>query len=181
MEVNRRRRRAQSAGLDVRQLLSRWRRYAQGERHGWQVGKGPSVEAEEQRHLHRDLDTLKPERASTTTRIRGLLRSQGLRVTSLTTLPAPLEAVRRWDGAPMPPGLRRRVRRVYAHHTLLSGMRSQGRICRLFTTSVALNVSDRDSICPFSVARISAARTFRACQDPAPLRRPRPPAGVCAA
>jgi hypothetical protein len=64
-------------------------------------------------------------------------------------------------------------------------MRSQGRICRLsaltekpspgrlFTTSVALNVSDLDSICPFSVARISAARTLRACQDSAPLRRPR--------
>jgi transposase len=120
IEVNRRRRRAKSDGLDVRKLLSMLLRYEQGERHVWQVVKVPSVEAEDQRHLHRDLETLKQERASTTTRIQGLRRSQGLRVTSLTKLPEHLEALRLWDGAPMPPGLRRRVLRVYAHHTFLS-------------------------------------------------------------
>jgi transposase len=41
-------------------------------------------------------------------------------VTSLTKLPEQLEALRLWDGSPVPPGLRRRVRRVYAHHTFLS-------------------------------------------------------------
>ena len=46
--------------------------------------KVPSVEAEDHRHLHRDLETLKQERASTMTRIEGLLSSQGLRVVSLT-------------------------------------------------------------------------------------------------
>ena len=86
----------------------------------WQVVKAPSVEAEDQRHLHRDLETLKQERASTTTRIQGLLSSQGLRVTSLTKLPEQLEALRLWDGSPIPPGLRRRVLRVYAHHQFLS-------------------------------------------------------------
>ncbi len=80
----------------------------------------PSVEAEHQRYLPRDLETLKQERASTTTRIQGLLSSQGLRVTSLTKLPEQLETLRLWDGSPMPPGLRRRVLRVYAHHTFLS-------------------------------------------------------------
>ncbi len=73
IEVNRRRRRAKSDGLDVRKLLSMLMRYAQGERHVWQVVKVPSVAAEDQRHLHRDLETLKQERASTTTRIQGLL------------------------------------------------------------------------------------------------------------
>ena len=62
-------------------------RYQHGERHVWQVVKVPSVEAEDHRHLHRDLETLKQERASTMTRIEGLLSSQGLRVVSLTTLP----------------------------------------------------------------------------------------------
>jgi len=71
LEVNRRRRRAKSDGLDVRKLLSMLRRYAQGERQVWQVVKGPSVEAEDQRHLHRDLETRKRERASTTTRLKG--------------------------------------------------------------------------------------------------------------
>src|SRR5215831_14028298 len=120
IEVNRRRRRAKSDGLDVRKLLSMLMRYHHGERHVWQVVKVPSVEAEDHRHLHRDLETLKQERASTTTRIQGLLSSQGLRVASLTKLPEQLEALRLWDGSPIPPGLRRRVLRVYAHHTFLS-------------------------------------------------------------
>ena len=117
IEVNRRRRRAKSDGLDVRKLLRMLLRYAQGERQVWQVVKVPSVEAEAQRHLHRDLETLKQERARTMTRIEGLLRSQGLRVTSLTKLPEQLEALRLWDGSPLPPGLCRRVLRVYAHYT----------------------------------------------------------------
>ena len=112
IEVNRRRRRAKSEGLDGRTLLHRLMRYAHGERQVWQVVKVPSVEAEDQRHRHRDLETLKQERARTTTRIQGLLRSQGLRGTSLTKVPAQLEARRLWDGASMPPGLRRRVLRV---------------------------------------------------------------------
>ena len=64
IEVNRRRRRAKSDGLDVRKLLSMVLRYAQGERHVRQVVKVPSVEAEDHRHLHRDWETLTQERAS---------------------------------------------------------------------------------------------------------------------
>src|SRR5262245_55323946 len=82
MEGNRRRRRAQSDGVAVRQGLRMVMRYEQGERHGWQVVKGPAVAAEEHRHRHRALATRKQERARTTTRIQGLLRRQGRRVTS---------------------------------------------------------------------------------------------------
>jgi transposase len=120
IEVNRRRRRAKSDGLDVRKLLSMLMRSHHGERQVWQVVKVPSVEAEDHRHLHRDLETLKQERASTMTRIEGLLSSQGLRVTSLTKLPEQLEALRLRDGSPLPPGLRRRMLRVYAQYTFLS-------------------------------------------------------------
>src|SRR5215469_2609506 len=120
LRSNRRRRRAKSDGLDVRKLLSMLIRYVYGERQVWQVVKVPSVEAEDHRHLHRDLETLKQERASTITRIQGLLSSQGIRVTSLTQLPEQLEALRLWDGSPMLPGLRRRVLRVYAQYTFLS-------------------------------------------------------------
>jgi len=108
IEVNRRKRRAKSDGLDVRKLLSMLMRYEQGEREVWRVVPVPSVEAEDQRHLHRDLATLKQERASTTTRIKGLLSSQGIRLASLSKLPAQLEAVRLWAGSPIPRGLRRR-------------------------------------------------------------------------
>jgi transposase len=120
IEVSRRQRRAKSDGLDVRKLLSMLMRYEQGERQVWQVVHVPSVEAEDQRHLHRDLETLKRERASTTARIKGLLSRQGLRVMNLNQLPAPLDALRLWDGSPIPPGLQHRVLRVYAHHTFLS-------------------------------------------------------------
>src|SRR5215468_4806521 len=120
IEINRRRRRAKSDGLDVRKLLSMLMRYEQGERQVWQVVKVPSVEAEDQRHLHRDLETLKQERASTTARLHGLLSSQGLRVTSRTKLPEQLDAMRLWDSSLLPPGLRQRVLRVHAHHQFRS-------------------------------------------------------------
>jgi transposase len=120
IEVNRRRRRAKSDGLDVRKLVSMLIRYAHGERAVWRVVHVPSVAAEDQRHLHRDLETLKQERASTTTRIKGLLSSQGVRLTSLSKLPEQREALRLWDGSPLPSGLCRRVLRVYAHHQFLS-------------------------------------------------------------
>jgi transposase len=120
IEVNRRKRRAKSDGLDVRKLLSMLMRFHHGERDVWRVVHVPSVEAEDQRHLHRDLETLKQERASTTTRIKGLLSSQGIRLTSLSKFPEQLEALRLWDGSPIPSGLRRRLLRVYAHHQFLS-------------------------------------------------------------
>jgi transposase len=118
--VNRRQRRAQSDGLDVRQLLRMLRRFHHGAREVWRVVPGPSVEAEDHRPLHRALETLQQERASTTARIKGWLRSQGVRRTSLPQLPEQLEALRRWDGSPMPSGLHRRVLRVDAPHQCLS-------------------------------------------------------------
>jgi transposase len=120
IEVNRRKRRAKSDGLDVRKLLSMLMRYADGARDVWRVVHVPTVDAEDHRHLHRDLETLKQERASTTTRIKGLLSSQGIRLTSLSQFPEQLDGLRLWDGSPIPSGLRRRLLRVYAHHEFLS-------------------------------------------------------------
>jgi transposase len=65
IEVNRRKRRAKSDALRVRKLLRMLMRYHYGERQVWRVVNAPSVEAEDQRHLHRELETLKQERART--------------------------------------------------------------------------------------------------------------------
>jgi transposase len=117
--VNRRKRRAKSDALDVRKLVSMLMRYAQGERDVWRVVNVPTVEAEDRRHLHRELETLKQERASTTTRIKGLLSSQGIRLTSLNRFPEPLAALRLWDGSEISRGRRRRLLRVWAHPEFL--------------------------------------------------------------
>jgi transposase len=126
-EVSRRQRRAKSDGLDVRKLLSMLIRYHGGERQVWHVVNAPSVEAEDQRHPHRDVETLKQERGDTTRRIKGLLSSQGVRVTTLSNLPAQLDDLRLWDGSPIPPGLRRRLLRVSTHHRFLSQQIAQQR------------------------------------------------------
>ena len=119
IEVNRRTRRAKSDALDVRKLVSMLMRYERGERDVWRVVHVPTVEAEDGRHLHRDLETLKQERASTTTRSKGLLSSQGIRLASLSKFPDQLDALRLWDGSEIPHGLRRRLLRVWAHHEFL--------------------------------------------------------------
>jgi transposase len=102
IEVNRRKRRAKGDALDMRKLLSMLMRHHHGERQLWRVVHVLSVEAEDQHHLHRDLEAVKQERASTTTRIEGLLSSQGIRLASLSKLPTQLEALRLWDGSPIP-------------------------------------------------------------------------------
>src|SRR5262249_14701285 len=58
IEVNRSERRAKSDGLDVRKLLTMLMRSHHGERGVWRVVNVPSIEAEDQRHLHRDLETV---------------------------------------------------------------------------------------------------------------------------
>jgi hypothetical protein len=108
IEGNRRQRRAKSAAVDVRKWWSMLRRSQHGERHVWRVVTVPSVEAEEHRHLHRALETLKQERARTTNRLNGVLRSQGGRLTSGHQRPEPLHTLRLWAGSPVPSGLRRR-------------------------------------------------------------------------
>jgi transposase len=112
IEVKRRKRRAKSDALDVRKLVNMLMRYHHGARHVWRVVNVPSVAAEDQRHLHRDLETLKQERARTSNRIKGLLRSQGIRLASVHKLPEQLDTLRLWDGAPVPSGLRGRLLRV---------------------------------------------------------------------
>jgi transposase len=117
--VNRRTRRAKSEALDVRKLLRMLMRYAYGERQVWRVVPVPSVDAAEQRHLPRALETLQPERARTTPRLQGVRSRQGLRLTSLSQVAEPREALRRWDGTEMPSGRRRRVLRVSVYSQFL--------------------------------------------------------------
>jgi transposase len=78
IEVNRRARRAKTDRLDVGKLLSMLIRYHSGERKVWSVVHVPSIEAEDARHLHRQLGTLKKDATRCSNRIEGLLASQGV-------------------------------------------------------------------------------------------------------
>jgi transposase len=79
IEVNRRHRRAKTDKLDVRRLLQMLVRAERGERGVWRVVKVPSVEEEDRRRLHRELERIKKEEKQHCTRIRSLLKLQGIR------------------------------------------------------------------------------------------------------
>ena len=106
IEVNRRARRAKTDRLDVGKLLTMLLRYHQGEPKVWSVVHVPSVEVEDRRQLHRELQALKRERTHHINRLKGLLASQGVRMEVKADFRLQLEEVRLWDGSPLPAGLR---------------------------------------------------------------------------
>jgi transposase len=75
------------------------------------VVRVPSPEEEDARQLNRELRSLKKEKTRTTNRIKGLLASQGVRLKPGTELSdKKLDSIRLWDGSPLLPGLKSRVR-----------------------------------------------------------------------
>jgi transposase len=72
IEVNRRARRAKSDGLDVGKLYEMLVRYVGGEKRVWRVVRVPSVEQEDERRVHRELERLKRERNAHVNRIGSL-------------------------------------------------------------------------------------------------------------
>jgi transposase len=114
IEVPRRKRRAKTDRLDVHKLLKLLLRYRLGEPKVWSVVRVPSVEDEDNRHLHRELLALKRERTRHLNRIKGLLAGAGVRLAPrLRTLREQLEKVRLWNGSPLPPALHCRILREH--------------------------------------------------------------------
>jgi len=113
IEVNRRQRRAKTDRMDVEKLLSQLIRYRSGDRKVWSVVHVPSVEDEDRRHLNRELAAAKKDRTRHNNRIKGLLGGQGVRMAIKDDFLDRLDAVRTWDGSPLPPGLQMRIRREY--------------------------------------------------------------------
>ena len=80
----------------------------------WSVVHVPSLEAEDRRHPHRQLVSLKRDRTRHINRIKGLLASQGLRLAVGAKFLKRLETVCLWDSSPLPSGLCARMEREYA-------------------------------------------------------------------
>ena len=119
IEVNRRQRRAKSDGLDARKLVTMLVRYHAGESRVWSVVRIPTVEQEDRRQLHRELRMWKQDRVRVTNRIRGLLATQGVRLSKVRDVGALVDELRLWDGSPLPDGLRARLRREWEHAQFL--------------------------------------------------------------
>jgi len=113
IEVNRRRRRAKSDGLDVEKLLSMLLRYAGGETKLWSVVQVPTSEEEDARQLHRELITLGHQATEHTNRIKSLLANCGLAIEIDKHFPRKLKELRQWDGTPVPEALRQRLLREF--------------------------------------------------------------------
>lgn len=100
IQVNRRSRQAKTDRMDVEKLLR-------------QLICHPSVEAEDKRQLHRELQTLKKDRTRHINRIKSFLVGQGIRVKVRGDVLKKLERARKWDGSPIAEGLRARIEREY--------------------------------------------------------------------
>lgn len=120
IEVNRRKRRAKTDRLDAGKLLNLLLRFHGGESKVWCVVRVPSVDEEDRRQLHRELEQLKDERTEHGNRIKGLLVSQGLTAPPVGNKFASwLEQARLWDGTPLPAELHRRLLRELERWQLL--------------------------------------------------------------
>ena len=111
IEVNRRARRAKTDRLDARKLLAMLARYDGGERTVWRVVRVPTVEQEDARRVHRELDRLTKERTAHCTRIRSLLALHGVGRGVGANLLAVLPTLTQRDGTPLPAQLRAELER----------------------------------------------------------------------
>lgn len=111
--VDRRAKRAKTDRLDVHKLVTMLLRYHHGEAHVWRVVHVPSVAAEDQRHLHRQLLSIKRDEQRHRNRIYGVLASQGVQLKIGADFLERVAEARQWDGAPLAEGLQARVRREY--------------------------------------------------------------------
>ena len=113
IQVNRRARQAKTDRMDAEKLLSQLIRYRSGEREVWSVVRVPSLEAEDNRHLHRELKALKKDRTRHINRIKSFLVGQGIQMEVKKNFPEEIERVRKWNGTSLPERLKPRLQREY--------------------------------------------------------------------
>jgi transposase len=109
IEVSRRLRHVKTDRLDGERLLDKLMRHHAGERGGWSVVRVPSIEEEDARRLHRELERLKRERLAHRVRMQSLLVIHGMRVKIKSTLR--LGSLTLWDGRPLPAELKAELER----------------------------------------------------------------------
>jgi transposase len=111
IEVSRRLRHVKTDRLDGDRLLAKLIRHHAGERGGWSVVRVPSVEEEDARHLHRELERLKRERLAHRVRMQSLLITQGIKLKIKRALGLRLDGFTLWDGRALPGELKAELER----------------------------------------------------------------------
>jgi transposase len=111
IEVNRRLRHVKTDRLDGERLLAKLIRHHTGERGGWSVVRAPSIEEEDARRLHRELERMKRERLAHRVRMQSLLVVQGVRLRIKGAARLRLETLTLWDGRALPGELRSELER----------------------------------------------------------------------
>jgi transposase len=119
IEVNRRCRRAKTDRLDGSGLVRKLARWHGGERDTWAVVTVPPPVAEDLRQPARERLELVAERTRLVNRMRGLLAGLGTVVDGPLTAATDLDALRQWDGQPLPALLRARLARDQQRLALL--------------------------------------------------------------
>ena len=119
IEVNRRKRRTKTDGVDVKGLLRLLLRYYGGEREVMSVVRVPTVEEEDQRRLHRERERLIKERGSHSARIKSLLVAHGLRLEIRSDFLEQLAAAQSGAGYALGEELKAELRREYERYCLV--------------------------------------------------------------
>lgn len=140
IEVNRRKRRAKTDRLDATKLVTMLLRYLSGDAHVWKVVRVLSVEDEDRRQLHRELATTKRDRTRVVNRIKALLFAQGIHLAKIQELPKQLDALKLWDGEPLPSMLRSRLKREWQK---IEGLTEQIRLLRAHRRRMLRTETDR--------------------------------------
>jgi transposase len=115
IEVNRRARRAKTDRLDVGKLLALLLRWLGGERKVGSVVHVPTPEAEAQRQLTREIETIREDRKRVRNRIQGLRVTQGVRVSLTEGFLEQLAMAQTGDVRPRAAAFRTRLEREWAH------------------------------------------------------------------
>ncbi len=113
VHVDRRKKRAKTDRLDLGKLIRSLIRWSGGEPKVWSVVQVPSVKDEDDRQLHRELQTLKGEQTRHTNRIRSMLICQGVKIPAKRGFVELLRSCQVWDGSQLPKHLVCRLEREY--------------------------------------------------------------------
>ena len=112
--VDRRQRRAKTDRVDATALVMQLMNAAAGDRRGWREVRVPSVEAEHDRHLQREWETVREDRKRLHNRLYGLLATQGIQLALTRDFLRRLARARLWDGSAVPTPLVGRLEREWA-------------------------------------------------------------------